>query len=475
MGLLKRDLPAAVLTAMAGFLAIVWITRRGMAVSFDSIIYLGVAKNILSGRGFNIISDDYLTVALNHFPPFFPVLLAAGAKLFGKDPEGAARGLNVTLFVLNVSLFYFSMRRLNPRLFWTAVAGSFFMLTSAAMLQIHATVWSEPAFLFFSFLSLYLLGEYLERRGMLFLVASSVAAGIAALTRYAGVALIAAGIGALLFCRHQKAAGKGRDCLIFLALSAPALLFWLLRNVQAAGAITNRALSFHPVTLGHLVSFTDFFSAALFPARMPGGLRIAGLAALLGALLFFSIRIKKEPGRADSLRAYLYFIACYSAFLAGAITFFDAGIPMDSRLLSPILAAGLLWAFTIIGRIEGKARGGPAAGKRLWLAVAVLASIGLVKAVHWAHGASHSMTPAQIRNEPGHREIAKKLMGLSPGAVCYSNAPDMVYFLSGKFCYLKDSRGVHDFWRVSRVKKNFGNGEKYFAAFSNIPWNESRQ
>jgi len=198
------------LIALIGMGLILRATPQGLGLSDDSIAYIAGARSMAAGHGYReawLASDQPVT----HFPPAFSAVLAFFG-LFGIDPLHAARWVNALLFGLNaVVLGILGWRMTSSLTAGLVLAGLF--VTSGEMFQVHAVAMSEPLFIFLSLLSFWMFDLYVERlpspsakwggsEGWLWLIACGTFVGMAYLTRYAGLALVATFVVAL-FLLHK--------------------------------------------------------------------------------------------------------------------------------------------------------------------------------------------------------------------------------------------------------------------------------
>jgi len=123
--------------------------------------------------------------------------------VFGIDPLNGARWLGVFLFGANILLVGLVINRYTHG-FWTSVFGSFIMLSSVDMLNIHSMAWSEPVFIMFGLLGLFLLALHLENPRSLLLIASSGGIALAFLARYTGVAFVATGMAGVFLLGRKE-------------------------------------------------------------------------------------------------------------------------------------------------------------------------------------------------------------------------------------------------------------------------------
>src|SRR5512134_359788 len=251
---------ALCLIALLGMVLVIRATPNGLGLSDDSIAYIAGARSMAAGTGYReawLASNQPVT----HFPPAFSSVLAFFGWL-GIDPLRAVRWVNALLFGFNAALLGILGWRMTPSLTAGVVLAALFV-TSAEMFSVHAVAMSEPLFIFLSLLSFWMFDLYFERdHHWLWLIACGTFVGMAYLTRYAGLALAATFLVALLILRtHWKK--RLVSIGIFLASVIPWVLGWSIRNRLVAGNTTNRAFAWHPLTAENidpgLRVFSEFF------------------------------------------------------------------------------------------------------------------------------------------------------------------------------------------------------------------------
>jgi 4-amino-4-deoxy-L-arabinose transferase-like glycosyltransferase len=189
--------------AIIGIISLLFVTRWGIGLNPDSTRYISAARNLRDGFGLTEFFGSDIRRPMTHFPPLYPLLLT-GFGVFGIDPLDGARWLNVFLFGANILLIGLAIRRYTSGSIWIPLFGSSLILTSLTMLHIHAMAMTEPLFILLGFSGLLLLAAYLEKSRPSLLIISASATGLAFLTRYPGVALVATGgVGILLFSRKR--------------------------------------------------------------------------------------------------------------------------------------------------------------------------------------------------------------------------------------------------------------------------------
>ena len=246
---------------------VLYVTRLGAGAGGDSTSYLMGAENLLLGNGFSRYSGGYEIRPITGFPPFYSLALASLGSL-GISLQDGARVLNAVLFGANVVLVCGMVHWLTGSVVAPLLAGLLF-LTRPILLELHSWIMSEPLFIFLSLAGICLLGLYLWRLDLRFLVMAAMLAGLASLTRYVGVALTAAGLLGIALLGARAFRQRLRDSLIFGGLSLLPLFWWLARNRSLGGTSVNRELGYHPLDPDLLRLFMADLSSWLVPHQFP--------------------------------------------------------------------------------------------------------------------------------------------------------------------------------------------------------------
>ncbi len=357
-GILFADGRLALAVALAGlavFAAAIMLlaTRKGVGLTSDSLIYINASDNLLEGRGLSRLSGIDEAKPITHYPPLFPLLLA-GLQLLGLGPLGAARILVVLSFAGNTALVGLALRRMTGRMA-PALAGSFLLLASPIMIELHSWAMSEPLFLFWSLLAIILLDAYRASSRTPTLLVLAAAAGAAYLTRYVGLSLVIA-VGLLLALRQgQSRRRRVVDVIIFLAISLAPSGIWMARNYRLTGSVSNYRWIWHPPDL---VTLKRPF-AVLWEWLSPLVFNYLALLAVVALVLagtvlcvFAAVRgrgysprvwlgILRTPDEPTGLALYALL---YAASLGLSILFLGATIPLDQRLSSPLYVSAIVLA-----------------------------------------------------------------------------------------------------------------------------------
>jgi len=438
---LLAALVAGVAVAILGVLA---ATRWGIGASPDSVVYLGVARNLLAGRGLTIPFGDVADAPLTRFPPLYPGLLALAGSLAG-DALAAARWLQAGLFGANALLIAHLVTQARGRVTGATVAVAALFVLSPSMFLLHSMAWSEPAFLLLCLSCLALLARFLRTQDVRWAAAAGITAGLVCLTRYAGVALLGAGLLSILVWSRGDRRRRARAALVFLGLGAIPLGGWLLRNLAIAGTAADRAV------VPHLVGMTQAWQALdtvarwlLLPSSAPSVVKV-GAALLAGAGVLGALIVSgpSDPMRRGTpwlesllrlpaeIRLLGVFSVVYGLFLLASVSLVDANTPFDERLLSPLFVAVLVTSVFSLGTVQGAGRGARLVRAAIVIAGALFSLLSL--------RASSTAALEAYRNGIGFNQLEWRgsptlahLSELPETTRIYANAPEAVYLLTGR-------------------------------------------
>ena len=418
---------------MAG---IVLATRWGTGVTSDSVAYLNAAENIAAGNGVVLTRTPDEHAPMVHWPPVYSVVLAAGAVL-GANVFDFARLLGVAVIGGNVFLVGFVIRR-YVRHDFPALIGALLVATSYGVVWVHAHALSEALFTLFCIVALAGLASYGDTsRRWLLILAASAAAG-ATLTRYAGVALIGAGVLTLLLANWSSIRRRLVDALLFGVVASLPVIVWQIRNGLVGAPSVGRDLSFEPFRLYHLKTFLSGLSLWLFPVEVDPYVRLSATILLLlgvAAGLFYCYRrVRYERGGLTSptiLLVSFNFIVGYWALYAVTILFADNGVSLSTRTQVPAFVLTVVFVAVLAGHVlpsDGHRR----SVRRVQIAVgcclALLASVNAAKFLVGAYSTGLGFTSDRWRKS----EIIQLIKHAPQEQVIYTNLPAGVQFLAGK-------------------------------------------
>jgi len=270
---------ALAIISVAGVLLVLVITSPfGAGTTPDSAVYSSAAENLLSGRGYTAFDGSVFV----HWPPFFPTLIAA-LTLSGMSPLNSARLINALLYGLMIFVSgIWLTRKLESK--GLALLGTLAIALSPTVLKTVCYVWSEPLLMLFALLFLVAIDKFSEEPTVSLLFLSILFAGLASLSRYAGITVIISGFLILITQKGKRASKRFTNAALFGMVSAAPLLGWLLRNLLISSSLAGQrpipqASFSHNFYLG-LLTIKEWF----LPLDLPGS---AGLGAILLVFLLF--------------------------------------------------------------------------------------------------------------------------------------------------------------------------------------------
>lgn len=338
--------PLAVLLGGVAFSLVLVVTEPpGPGLDPDAVSYVSAARSFAHGGTFRVPDDGWAntnsTMALAHFPPGFPVVLAVPVAL-GMEPVQGARLVNATAAFVTVALLAWltcEAAGLGAGLVLAAL-----LLATPAIAAVHENVLSEPLFL--TLLAATLLAMTHSRGPLL----SGLGAAGAALVRYAGLCAIPAVALWWLVQPGRPRRHRVSDALIAALPGIVAAAAWMLRTAGANREESIREISVYgqlgPTVHEGLATLTRWLAPALDGWwRRIVALAVAGLIVWIvaaGARTAWGER-GGRGGRAWRLMLAAGCLALmYAGLVMGSRLFADPGIPLDQRLLAPLLLLGEL-------------------------------------------------------------------------------------------------------------------------------------
>lgn len=219
------------LSLVASLLVVARTWEFGIGLSPDSVAYVSMARGLATGH--DALSGEHLQ---SSWPPLFTLLISAPG-VAGIDPIAVGAFLNPLILVcicLVAGLWLY--RRTDSGFIGIVVTAA--LAFSIPLTRASSFVWTEPLFVLLTVCSLALLDRHLRDDSIMALVFAAMLAALACLTRYAGVALLAATV-LLVLCKPQTAPKKrAAQTLVYSVVAALPLFLWLARNYLLAGTFT---------------------------------------------------------------------------------------------------------------------------------------------------------------------------------------------------------------------------------------------
>lgn len=422
---------------------LVYATPFGPGLINDSVIYLGGAQNLLAGDGYSRTSGGGEIKPITVNPPFYPMVVAA-VSMLGFSFIQSGWLISLACFFFNTILVGALLRKL-VKSDWLAVFGAVLFLVSDAFIRAHTFALTEPLFITLSLGTVLCLADFLEKRRSLTLILAAVLVNLSYLTRYIGVAALAAGLLALaVFLPDWKPRVK---CgLIFLGASLVGLLAWFGRNLAVSGNAANRSIGFHPLTPDKVREGVETFWAWLLPERfnLPEKIPLfwdlfafALLGALvIGAAIFWLLALGKYKKEIDGGERLAMILAAWAVAYFGALlfslTFADASTALENRILAPLFVFLLmLFVFGLRKWLSTPRKGLMLAG----LAAALIIFLSLAydgrREVIDLHVDGQGYTSSYYRNSPTIEDVKK----LPAHVILYSNRVPAINLLAERNAY----------------------------------------
>lgn len=335
---LKSNADSICISLIAFFSIVIFTGHNGIGISPDSVAYVSTARNIHE----HWIMNDYNLKPLVAFPAFYPIFLSAVMFISGTDIVKLGTLLNGFLLM---AVLLFTSRIIDRFQFhspWYRRILLLLMAFSPALTEVFSMLWSETLLILLSLLFFLQLRHYLSDRTFANLVRCAVLAGLATVTRYAGVTLIGTACMLIFFAPAFPSKQKAKDICLFVLIAAGFLFLNLLRNQVLVGSLTGpRQAGFTPLienigfygqTLGDWFPvFTHDHVVAVF----------TGLSVFTLLTLFFLYRTIKGKNYIGMENICTAFVLVYSVFIVGISTLshFEG---INNRLLIPIFIPGLL-------------------------------------------------------------------------------------------------------------------------------------
>jgi 4-amino-4-deoxy-L-arabinose transferase-like glycosyltransferase len=456
---------ALLLLSLLAVALVILATRFGIGVTPDSTVYLEAGRNLTGGRGLIALAADGELRPMTHYPPLYSSLLAL-IGLGHVSIEAAARWLQAILFGANVLLVGLVIARSARNSFWLPMVGAVLLLTAPDVVAVHTLALTEPLFILLAVGCLATLAEYLKnyRPGWLILAASL--AALALLTRYVGVTLIVTGLAALLLLHKRDWRRRLGSAFVFGAIACLPMFLWSTRNASLTGSQTDRHMIFHPPGIKQFVVAFSTIASWLLAGKVRGDLRIGIFVAETILAVLFLLYLRRQIRRSsedDSGRVIdhdknfqqlplvlIIFTVSYTGFIIIATSLFDLVI-FDERTLLPVHVVSIVLVLVCASRLLRRFSNIRAI--RIALVLAAIAVLGsyFLRTASWFERTRHEGQGYASRQWK-ESETLQRVPNLPPGIPIYSNAPDGVYYLTGRPAILIPEKTV---FVTGRLNQNY--------------------
>jgi hypothetical protein len=301
-----------------------------------------------------------------------------------------------------------------------AVLGAAAAAVSPVLITRYLDVRTEPVFIAFLLGSLVSLLRFIQTDEDKWLWVAGILTAACGLFRYAGLAVLAAGILSLFILLHSawmERAGKAFKFAIIPVITTGALA---LRNAVVSGSATNRIFSYHLPEPSVFRLAAVSISEWILPASVSPAIRLVVLATIVGgvaALLFI------RQSRSSLLGLLSIYAIIYSSSLALSLTFFDASIRLDNRMLAPLYVYFLVGMFTVLG----KSKASPALIAAAAIAVLAIYAFRTAAIVSTTRNAGRGFSSRSWQTSP----MIQYLELAPPSGDVYSNEALALYAVMG--------------------------------------------
>jgi hypothetical protein len=350
--------------------------------------------------------------------------------------------LNALLFAIAIYLSGMMMEHFVSPSKWYKILVLSCIVLSPGLLEVYSMFWSETFFIVWLLIFVILLRNYFKKHTIAALLAAAVVAGLAAVTRYAGITVIVTG-GVLLLLDTQLPVRKKTGHLFLFAVTSPALLLInLARNYTVSGTlmgIREKAI--------HSLSENMHDTGAVFCDWLPflAGYYKWAIVLTIVLIVFFLILwlwqriVRTQNGSYEHIACSFFLVYILFMLITATTSRYEQ---LNSRLLSPLfipLVWGTSsWLTTINQKIN--------ASKRKWIMV-----LGIVFFASFQYnqlkadyetwdGVKDAGIPGYTEDEWKLSETVRFIQTntelFGKGYTVYCDADDAIYFFTGKPSYL---------------------------------------
>ncbi len=412
------------LVAFAGVLGIT--SGAGPGLDPDSMSYLQAATTLAHGQGLRDVQREWTsvdsTMPLAHWPPGYPIVIA-GAELARAGAIQSARYIDASAALVSIAIVVWLLASVAG--VGAGIVGGLLVMATPAIVQVHESVLSEPLFIALLVLALAAMVRVRDRP-----IVSGLLAAIAGIVRYAGLSVIG---GVVLWQLARAGTARQRISRALIA-ALPAVVLegaWVLRTMHSAGPSAIRKISVYGELASTLREGWRTTSAWLVPGmgEVWGIFVAAAVAALLVTAIWESrpLRGRQNPAVAAALLA-----ACYLGLVLASRLFADPGIPLDDRLMAPLLVLVEITMVLIVApawkRWPIAARSGVAVLVLLWWGAAIRVS---GASARYAVETGNDFAEDCWRSSP----LTAWVRANSGGRPVYTNVPEALYFHSGRLSH----------------------------------------
>lgn len=336
--------------AVCGFFIVYLFTHHSsIGVSPDSVVYTSAARNLY----YHGKLEAYNHMPLVDFPVLYPLFLSLSLFIARLDPVVTGGIINGLLFGAVIYMCGFIMKQIiRSRLVkWALLLG---LMLSPALLDIYTMLWSETLFIALSLLFIILTAWYFKKPSIPPLITIAVCAGLACVTRYAGVTFILTGCFLIFFHLPLRIKKRLTHSIVFGLVSSSFFIANLIRNACITGTFTGNREK----------SVTSFFTNLYYYGKVlyywlpfmknsEGLVTVFAVVFLVISIAIMVWRIRTNYNHESYQNIAMAFGIIYILFIVitASISRYET---INNRLLVPAYAPLLLVAVYAFGRLSFK-------------------------------------------------------------------------------------------------------------------------
>ncbi len=351
-------LAGVAILALLGVTAGLYANRFGPDLLTDSAVYISAGMRLAHGQG---VSDpNFLGPprAMSVFPPLYPAIIA-GFDLLHLRLTHAIGVFNAVCWGLMVGSVGLTAWHSTGRNGLLAVMASAVVLTNSAIYSIHANALSEPPAILLMLAAMACAAAWADRGRLRWAAASGILVACAILTRYAALPMVGAAVLLFLVTTDVSWRRRGLAAGLFVAIALAPALLWTHFHRNPGELPGQRTIAWHPITSAKVDEGLKTLASFVLPENLPWrpGAMVtlivaAGILLILSVVAAFQLGIGR--GRTSDRQRRLPRLVCVAALFLIlypplpiiSICLTDTGIPLDWRILSPLvppLAIVLAW------------------------------------------------------------------------------------------------------------------------------------
>ena len=307
---------------------------NNLGFSMDSVSYLEGANNILKGKGF--VNDDGQLI--NHWPPFFSVMLALFSLILNIEPIQSGIILNASLIFGTIIILKKILDLFNVRSLFSFLAILSILLS--APMKVFLWYLSEGLFIFLLLIVLYFILLWHTSPNLKHLIFAGILSGLLLLTRFAGVSFIFTFL-LIIFYHSETYFNKLKNLASYILPIFLIAIPWLVYASLMKENPQDREFAIHIISTEKLYQIYSvikyWFVGNYFSAKLlPFVLILLSILLFLKSTYIKSLLINLSYLFRNKYLAIILNIFIYLTFIVFSASFFDNGIPFDNRILFPV-------------------------------------------------------------------------------------------------------------------------------------------